>query len=159
MGTLELSRSIAASPEQVFVFFVPQRMAYWYGAEMGGRFEVQNGAADFSPGLKVRISGRLGKMAVSLIAEVEEYERPRALEWRFEDDYGVSGTERWDLSREDSHTVVRFASRYRIPGLLGRLLDSLLTRRALARRHAGYLARLARLVEHGDESGGAGALG
>ena len=101
----------------------------------------------FLAGLKVRITGRLAGKMVSLTAVVREYERPRLLEWAFEDDYGVSGVERWELAPENGRTAVCFSSRYQTSGMLVRILNSLLTRRALARRHADYLARLARLVE------------
>src|SRR5713101_2602719 len=65
MAELEFSVEIAAPPDRVFVFFVPQRMPYWYGTEMESQFEVQDGAAEFQVGLKVRITGRLGRKEVS----------------------------------------------------------------------------------------------
>ncbi len=43
MASLELSEPIAVPPEHVYAFFVPQRMPYWYGAEMDSCFEVQQG--------------------------------------------------------------------------------------------------------------------
>ena len=99
-----------------------------------GAFEVQNGAADFSPGLKVRITGRLAGRMVSLSAVVREYEDPRACSrWAFEDDYGVSGVERWELVPENGCTAVRFTSRYHSAGLLGRVFDSSCSRAALWR--------------------------
>src|SRR2546422_8584684 len=82
MAKLEFSIEIAAPADRVAVFFVPQRMPYWYGAEMEAEFEVQDGAADFAVGQKVRVSGRVGKKEVSLTAVVTRFEFGRALEWR-----------------------------------------------------------------------------
>jgi len=151
MGRLELTKQIAAPPEHVFLFFVPQRMPYWYGVEMESCFEVQNGAADFSLGLKVRISGRLAKKTVSHTAVVTGFANGRLLEWRFQDAYGVRGRERWELEPvagpAGSETRVRFINEYEMPGRLGRVVGWLLTRHALARRNRDYLDRLARLVE------------
>jgi uncharacterized protein YndB with AHSA1/START domain len=154
MAKVELTRKIDVPPEHVFVFFVPQRMPYWYGAEMDSCFEVQDGAADFRVGLKVRISGRLGLKTVSHTAVVTAVEFPRLLEWRFQDSYGVRGRERWELEAEpgstDSGTIVRFINEYAMPGRWGRFVDGLLTRRAITRRNREYLERLARLVERRD---------
>ncbi len=99
MARVELIRPIGVPPEHVFAFFVPQRMPYWYGPEMQSCFEVQGGAADFSVGLKVRISGQLGRQAVSLTAVVTAFAYARLLEWRFADAFGVRGLERWELER------------------------------------------------------------
>jgi hypothetical protein len=150
MAKIELIRPIAAPLEQVFVFFVPQRMPYWYGAEMQSCFELQNGAANFSTGLKVRITGTLGVTSVSHTAVVTAYEYGRLLEWRFHDEYGVRGKERWELTRAPApgvQTVVRFLNEYEMPGRVGRITDWLITRHSVAQRNRGYLARLARLVE------------
>src|ERR1051325_10999524 len=99
MAKIELTRAIEVPPEDVFVFFVPQRMPYWYGTEMQSCFEVQNGAADFAAGLKVRIEGRLGRKTVSHTVVITAYEYGRLLEWRFHDAYGVRGKERWQIER------------------------------------------------------------
>ncbi len=154
MAKIELTRTIAAPPEHVFVFFVPQRMPYWYGAEMDSCFEVQDGAADFRVGLKVRISGRLGRKTVSHTAVITAMQTARLLEWRFQDAYGVRGRERWELERVPGDansattvTSVRFINEYTLPGRIGRFVDWLLTRRAIARRNREYLERLARLIE------------
>jgi uncharacterized protein YndB with AHSA1/START domain len=152
MARVELTRPIGVPPEHVFAFFVPQRMPYWYGAEMQSGFEVQGGAADFSVGLKVRISGQLGPQAVSLTAVITAFAYARLLEWRFADAFGVRGLERWELERiagegaKDS-TMLRFVSQYEMPGRLGRWLDWLWTRRAVRQRNSDYLERLARLAE------------
>ena len=47
MAQIETSVQIAAPAEIVFAFFVPQRMPYWYGAEMQSCLEMHSGAADF----------------------------------------------------------------------------------------------------------------
>ncbi len=80
MAIVELTRKIEVPPEHLFAFFVPQRMPYWYGAEMDSCFEVQDGAADFRVGLKVRISGQLGGKTVSHTVVVTAVEFPRLLE-------------------------------------------------------------------------------
>jgi len=154
MGRIELQQPIAAPPRHVFAFFVPQRMPYWYGAEMGSCFEVQDGAADFALGQKVRISGTLGDRIVSHTTVVTGFAPGRLLEWRFQDAHGVRGLERWELEGVwagsidlPQHTMVHFVGQYEFAGRLGRLLDWLLTRRAVARRSGEYLRRLATLVE------------
>ena len=147
MARLEFTVEMAALPDRVFAFFVPQRMPYWYGAEMESRFEVQGGAAEFAVGLKVRITGRLGRKQVSHTAVVTRHEWGRLLEWRFQDAYGVRGLQRWELEPTPSGTRVRLRDEYELPGRLGRLVDRLLTRHAVARRDRGDLARLKKLAE------------
>ena len=149
MARVELTRRIGVSPEHLFAFFVPQRMPYWYGAEMQICFEVQGGPAEFSTGLKVRISGHLGGQAVSHTAVVTGLEYARLFEWRFHDSFGVRGLERWELEREQEAdtTRVRFLSDYQMPGTWGRVMDWLWTRRAVAQRNRDYLERLSRLAE------------
>jgi hypothetical protein len=150
MARVELNRQIAVSPEHLFAFFVPQRMPYWYGAEMQSCFEVQDGAAEFSVGLKVRISGQLGNQAVSHTAVVTAFEYARLLHWRFRDSFGVRGLERWELDREPGatdSTRVRFLSEYQLPGTLGPIMDWLWTRHAVTQRNRDYLDRLSRLAE------------
>jgi uncharacterized protein YndB with AHSA1/START domain len=159
MGRIESTQPIAAPPRHVFAFFAPQRMPYWYGAEMDSCFEVQGGAADFALGLKVRISGTIAGRAVSHTAVVTAYAPARLLEWRFQDAHGVRGLERWELESlppqagdAPEGTVVRFLAQYEMPGLFGRILDRLITRRAVALRSREQLQRLARLVEGRTES-------
>lgn len=147
MAKLEFIVDMAAPPDRVFAFFVPQRMPYWYGAEMESRFEVQRGAAEFAVGLKVRITGRLGRKEVSHTAVVTRHDWGRLLEWRFQDAYGVRGLQRWELEPTPSGTRVRLREEYELPGRLGRLADWLLTRHAVARRDRGDLARLKKLAE------------
>jgi hypothetical protein len=149
MSRVELAKQIAVRPEHLFVFFVPQRMPYWYGAEMQSCFEVQGGASDFSVGLKVRLSGELAGQTVSHTAVVTAFEYARMLEWRFHDSFGVRGMERWELEGSDARdsTTLRFISEYQLPGGLGRLMDWLWTRRAVTQRNRDYLERLARLAE------------
>ena len=157
MAKIETSIQIAATAELVFAFFVPQRMPYWYGSEMEACLEVQGGASDFALAQKVRVTGHLGKREVSHTAVVTAMQPPRLFEWRFEDRYGVKGKERWELERVDvlssaggPRTLVRMRSEYVMPGLLGKAMDWLVTRHAVARRNDDYLARLKRYAEHGE---------
>jgi uncharacterized membrane protein len=155
MARIETSVEIAAPAEVVFALFVPQRMPYWYGADMQASFEVQDGASDFAVAQKVRITGNLGKREVSHTAVVTALQEARVFEWRFSDRYGVKGLERWDLEpvgapspQRPPKTVVRMRSDYAMPGVLGKAMDWLLTRHAVARRNENYLARLKRYAEH-----------
>ena len=157
MARIETSVQIAAPAEVVFAFFVPQRMPYWYGADMQACFEVQDGASDFAVAQKVHITGNLGKREVSHTAVVTALQQARLFEWRFRDRYGVVGLERWELERLDASssqrpqkTVVRMRSDYTMPGLVGKTMDWLITRHAIARRNQDYLARLKRYAEHGE---------
>lgn len=147
MAELEFEIEIAAPPGLVFAFFVPQRMPYWYGAELQSCFEVQGGAAEFAVAQKVRIAGNIGKREVTLTAVVMRYEWGRLLEWRFQDAYGVCGLQSWELSTTAQGTRVHLRDAYKLPGRLGRILDLLFTRYAVAHRDRGNLARLKRLVE------------
>ena len=158
MARIETSVQIAAPAEVVFAFFVPQRMPYWYGADMHACFEVQDGASDFAVGQKVHITGNLGRREVSHTAVVTALQQARLFEWRFSDRYGVKGLERWELERLDASsperppkTVVRMRSDYTMPGSLGEAMDWLVTRHAVAHRNQNYLARLKRYAEHGPE--------
>jgi uncharacterized membrane protein len=158
MARIETSVQIAAPAEVVFAFFVPQRMPYWYGADMQACFEVQKGASDFAIAQKVHITGNLGKREVSHTAVVTAVQQAQLFEWRFSDRYGVKGLERWELERVNApspqlppKTVVRMRSDYTMPGLLGKAMDWLITRHAVARRNQEYLARLKRYAEHEPE--------
>jgi hypothetical protein len=147
MAKLEFAVEITAPPDRVAVFFVPQRMPYWYGAEMECEFEVEGGAVDFRLGLKVHITGRLGRRAVSLTAVVTRFEWGRLLEWRFQDAYGVRGLQRWEIAPGALGARVRMCDEYELPGALGRIFDWLLTSHAVARRNLRDLARLKRIAE------------
>ena len=158
MARVETFIEIAAPAEVVFAFFVPQRMPYWYGADMQATLEVQGGAPDFAVSQKVRVMGALGKREVSHTSVVTALEQQRVFEWRFSDRYGVKGIERWELERlarlsQDrlSKTRVRMLSDYTMPGLIGKAMDWLMTRHAVARRNRDYLQRLKRYAEHGPE--------
>jgi len=157
MARIESSVEIAAPPNVVFAFFVPQRMPYWYGADMQACFTVQEGASDFAVAQKVQITGNLGKREVSHTAVVTALENARVFERRFSDRFGVKGLERWELERvaaastRTPKTVVRMRSDYTMPGLLGKAMDWLMTRHAVARRNQDYLARLKRYAEHEPE--------
>jgi uncharacterized protein YndB with AHSA1/START domain len=150
MSRILLTQIVSVPPEDVFAFFVPQRMPYWYAPEMRSSFETQGCGSDFRAGSKVRISGKLANRGFSHTAVVTAFERPRLFEWRFEDAYGVQGSERWEMERvanSSAQTMIRFINDYAIPGRFGRAIDWLLTRHALARRNRDYLERLARLAE------------
>ncbi|HEV3220083.1 MAG TPA: SRPBCC family protein [Candidatus Acidoferrales bacterium] len=151
MSVVEQTIEIAAPPNEVFVFFVPQRMPYWYGAEMDCHLEVLGGESDFGAAQKVRVSGHfkgwLAKKEVSHTAVIVRYETPDVLEWRFEDAYGVRGLERWELEPTPSGTRVAMRSEYEMPGRAARIADWLITRHAVARRNRDYLARLKKLAE------------
>ena len=151
MANLAVAQRIGVPPEHVFAFFIPQRMPAWYGAEIDSAIDVFGCPNQFTVGSQVHIAGRVGKKPVQQNAVVTAFEYARLLEWRFKDPYGVSGVERWQLERETrpegAATVVRFTTEYEIPGVLGRALDWLVTRHAVARRSREYLDRLARLAE------------
>ena len=158
MARIETSVEIAAPAEVVFAFFVPQRMPYWYGADMQASFEIQDGASDFVVAQKVQITGYLGKREVSHTAVVTALQEARLFEWRFSDRYGVRGLERWELERAAApspqgrpKTLVRMRSDYTVPGLAGKAMDWLMTRHAVARRNQNYLARLKRYAEREPE--------
>jgi len=158
MARIETLVEIVAPAEVVFAFFVPQRMPYWYGADMRACFEVQDGASDFAVTQKVQIMGNLGKREVSHTAVVTVLQQARVFEWRFSDRYGVKGLERWELERvaapspqRPPRTVVRMRSDYTMPGLAGKAMDWLITRHAVARRNHDYLTRLKRYAEHDPE--------
>jgi hypothetical protein len=147
MAKIEIEERISASSALVGAFLVPQRMPYWYGAEMNCEFEVLGGAADFAVGQKVRISGRLGSREISLTATVTQFEFGRFLEWCFQDSYGVKGTQFWEINAMDDTTVVQMRDHYEMPGTFGRAFDWLFTRHAVARRDRDWLSRLKRLAE------------
>lgn len=148
MAKLALTIEIAAPPDRVGVFFVPQRMPYWYGAEMQAHFAVLGGQAEFRAGQKVQIRGTLGGREVALTPVVMEYAFARVLEWRFQDEYGVRGRQRWEVQPGTRGSRVLLYDEYELPGRFGRFFDWLVTRHAVARRDRGYLERLKRLAEN-----------
>jgi hypothetical protein len=147
MAYVELSTQISTAPNEIFVFFVPQRMPLWYGAEMNACFEVQGGAPDFAVGQKVRITGKLQQHDVALTAVVTAYQWERHLEWQFQDSYGVRGMQRWDLQPEGSTTKLTMRDEYQMPTKLGKIVDRLITRRAVELRDQSWLDRLKRFAE------------
>lgn len=146
MAKLEFSIEITVPPDRVAAFFVPQRMPYWYGREMGAEFEAQ-GAEDFAVGQKVRVGGHLGKRGMSLTMVVTRFEFGRVLEWRFADRFGVKGLQRWEMAPAETGTRVILRDEYELPGRFGRFADWLFTRHAVRARDREYLARLKRLAE------------
>lgn len=147
MAALSFRVEIAAPTDRVAVFFVPQRMPYWFGNEMQAKLEVQGGAADFAVGQKVRITGRMGGREVALTAVVTAFRHARLLEWRFTDAYGIRGLQRWEIHESGENTWVEMCDEYEIPGAFGRLLDRLFTCHAVARRDRAWLAKLKQLAE------------
>lgn len=148
MAELTLVEEIAAPAKIVGAFFVPHRMGAWYGREVNLQFEVQGGAVEYCAGLKVRLTGRIAKREVTHTAVVTEFERGRVLEWRFQDAYGVRGSQRWEIIDLGAGTRVRMQDNYQVPGTLGRFWDWAVMRHAVIRRDRRELLRLRRLVEH-----------
>lgn len=146
MGDVTLSIEISARPNEVFVFFVPQRMRLWYGTEMDAHFEVQGGASDFAAGQKVRISGRLARYEMQLTVVITAYEWERLLEWRFQDSYGVKGMQRWELQSAAGKTRVVMRDVYDMPSRFGKILDRFFTVRGIRARDQDCLNRLRRLA-------------
>jgi len=146
MGDVTLSIEIPSPPNEVFVFFVPQRMPLWYGTEMDAHFEVQGGASEFAAGQKVRITGRLARYEVQLTVVITAYEWERLLEWRFQDSYGVKGMQRWELRRVAGKTRVVMRDVYEMPSRLGRIFDRSFTVRGIRLRDQDWLNRLQRLA-------------
>lgn len=149
MTRIESSIEISAPPNEVFVFFVPGRMAYWYGKEMDAEIRALACGSDFMPSQIVQISGKIRGRELAHTAVVTKFEWGKLLEWKFKDSYGVRGTERWEVqpSTSSNTTRVRMTSEYEMPGTFARAVDWLITRRAIARRNREYLARLKKLAE------------
>jgi hypothetical protein len=147
MADLPLSLDLSTPRNEIFVFFVPQRMPLWYGTEMNAKFEVQGGAPDFAVGQKVRISGDLGSHEVILTVVITAYEWERLLEWQFQDSYGVRGKQRWELQSIAEKTQLFMRDSYQMPSAFGRFFDKIFTRFAVAQRDRAWLARLQHLAE------------
>jgi len=69
----------------------------------------------------------------------------------------VKGMERWEIEPVGGpglpaaqKTIVRMRSSYTMPGMIGKAMDWLMTRHAVARRNQDYLSRLQRYAEHGE---------
>ena len=151
MAYVELATQISTTANEIFVFFVPQRMPHWYGAEMNAHFEVQAGAPDFAVGQKVRITGKLQQHDVALTVVVTAYEWEHHLEWQFQDSYGVRGMQRWDLQPQQGATRLTMRDEYQMPTKLGKILDRLITQRAVKLRDQSWLDRLKRFAERPDK--------
>jgi Polyketide cyclase / dehydrase and lipid transport len=147
MADIQVISEISAPPNEIFVFFVPQRMPLWYGMEMDAHFEIQGGASDFAPTQKVRITGKLQRYDLSLTAVITAYEWEHLLEWHFQDSYGVRGMQRWELQALAGTTRVTMRDKYEMPDLFGRVFDLILTRRAVKMRDQSWLERLKHLAE------------
>jgi hypothetical protein len=147
MADLSFSLDIAAPPNEIFVFFVPQRMPLWYGTEMDAKFEVQGGASDFAVGQKVQITGMLHQYEMALTVVITAYEWERLLEWQFQDSYGVRGKQRWELQDIAGKTRLSMRDSYQMPSAFGRFFDRIFTRFAVGQRDRAWLARLKHLAE------------
>jgi hypothetical protein len=147
MSRIQLVQEIFTTPNEIFVFFVPQRMPLWYGTEMRAHFEVQSGASDFAIGQKARITGTLRDYELTLTMVVTAYEWEHHLEWQFQDSYGVRGMQRWDLQPQAGATKLIMRDEYTMPTKVGKILDGLITRRAVKLRDQSWLDRLKRFAE------------
>jgi hypothetical protein len=147
MSRIELVQEISTTANEIFVFFVPQRMPLWYGTEMNAHFEVQAGAPDFAVGQKVRITGTLQNYELTLTVVVTAYEWEHHLEWQFQDSYGVLGMQRWELQPIAGATKLIMRDEYTMPTKVGKILDGLITRRAVKLRDQSWLDRLKRFAE------------
>jgi hypothetical protein len=147
MAYLELATQISTTPNEIFVFFVPQRMPLWYGAEMNAHLELQGGAPDFAVGQKIRITGTLQNYELTLTVVVTAYAWEHHLEWQFQDSYGVRGMQRWDLQPQGSATKLTMRDEYTMPTKLGKILDRCITQRAVKLRDQSWLDRLKRFAE------------
>jgi hypothetical protein len=147
MSRVELATQISTTPNEIFVFFVPQRMPLWCGTEMNARFEVQAGASDFAVGQKLRITGTLQDHELTLTVVITAYEWEHHLEWQFQDSYGVRGMQRWDLQPQAGATKLVMRDEYTMPTTLGKILDRLITQRAVKLRDQSWLDRLKRFAE------------
>ena len=148
MAALQFSVEIDAPPERVAAFFVPQRMVYWYGRDIGAEFELLGGAGDFAVGQKVRITGKMGSKEISMTAVVTRFHPGESLEWQFKDAHGVRGAQAWDLeATPGGGTHVLMRDIYSFPGRLGAFFDKIFMRHAVARRDRLWLGFLKKLSE------------
>lgn len=147
MAYVELAKQISTTPNEIFVFFVPQRMPLWYGAEMNTCFEVQGGAPDFVVGQKVRITGTLQNYELKLTVVITAYEWESHLEWQFQDSYGIRGMQRWDLVPQTGATNLIMTDEYTMPTMLGKIFDRFATKHAVEVRDRSWLDRLKRFAE------------
>ena len=150
MAYVELSTQVSTTPNEIFVFFVPQRMPLWYGAEMNAHLEVQGGAPDFAVGQKVRITGKLQNFELTLTVVITAYAWDDHLEWQFQDSYGIRGMQRWDLLAEGSATKLIMSDDYTMPTTLGKIFDRFATKHAVEVRNRSWLDRLKRLAERAE---------
>jgi hypothetical protein len=151
MAYVELATQISTTPNEIFVFFVPQRMPLWYGSEMNAHFEVQGGAPDFAVGQKVRITGKLRNYELTLTVVVTAYEWENHLEWQFQDSYGIRGLQRWDLLPQVGATNLIMTDEYTMPTRLGKILDRFATKHAVEVRNRSWLYRLKRFAERAEQ--------
>lgn len=149
MTRVECSIEIAAEASRVGAFFVPQRMPYWFGAEMSAELEVQAGASDFRAGQKVRITGRVLRKEVKLTAVITRFEMCRLLEWQFRDGYGIRGLQRWEVTSVAGASLVRATDEFQLPSRsrLAKLAERFWMRPSVMRRARAHLLALKKLAE------------
>jgi len=149
VADLQFEQFIKSSPALVGAFFVPQRMPYWYGAEMETTFEVLGGTSDFANGQKISIKGYLAGRPMTLTMVVSRYEYGKFLEWEFQDSYGVKGLQSWSIGAapDGTGTLVKMVDRYTNASGLGRVLDKIFTKYAVAKRDRYWLEKLKGMVE------------
>ncbi len=153
MTRVEASLDVNSPLSRVAVFFVPQRMPYWYGAEMQAEFDVLGGESDFRVGQKIRVTGKILRKEVVLTVVVTRYKPGSVLEWRFRDEHGIRGLQRWEIEAvehgNDEHTQVTEINEYELPsrGRFARLTDKFWMRPSIARRTRANLLKLKKLAE------------
>jgi hypothetical protein len=148
MAALQFTIEIDAPLDRVGAFFVPQRMVYWYGRDIGAEFELLGGAADFAVGQKVRITGKMGRREISMTAVVTRFHPGHSLEWQFKDAHGVRGAQAWDMeSTPEGSTHVQMRDVYNFPGGIGKFFDKIFMRYAVARRDRLWLGYLKQMAE------------
>lgn len=148
MGRIEHATKIRATPEEVFMYFAPDRLPLWLTAEAGTRLELEHlSAGELGKGSMVRVSGKAWKHDLSYDARIIEYAPPTRLVWRVLRG-APAATVVWELEAQADGTLVRIIDDYQLPGgLLGRVLDRLLIRRQVGKKDAQTLAMLKQTVE------------
>ena len=148
MATIEQSIEIATTPVEVFLFFVPQRMPYWYASEMAAEFEVSAAARPILPfRRKCTSAGKLGKKEISHTAVITRYEWLACSNGDLRTLTAFAAWNAGNWKPISTGTRVTMRSKYEMPGQIRRAIDWLITRHAVARRNREYFARLKKFAE------------